>query len=49
MEIRQKSAGNRLHVDTIYLGGGTLSQLSAYNLQRLFSYIYNMYDVDSEA
>ena len=49
MEIRQKSAGNRLHVDTIYLGGGTPSQLSAYNLQRLFSYIYNMYDVDSEA
>ena len=43
MEIRQKSAGNRLHVDTIYLGGGTPSQLSAYNLQRLFSYIYNMY------
>ncbi len=43
MEIRQKSAGNRLHVDTIYLGGGTPSQLSVYNLQRLFSYIYNMY------
>ena len=49
MDIRQKSGPERLHVDTIYLGGGTPSQLSADNLRRLFTHIYNMYDVDDRA
>ncbi len=49
MDIRQKSGPERLHVDTIYLGGGTPSQLSADNLRSLFTHIYNMYDVDDRA
>lgn len=49
MDIRQKSGPERLHVDTIYLGGGTPSQLSADNLRSLFTHIYNMYDVDARA
>ncbi len=36
-------------VSTIYLGGGTPSVLSANNLQRLFSYIYKVYRVRSDA
>lgn len=36
-------------VGTIYLGGGTPSQLSKANLDRLFSYIYKVYDVDPQA
>lgn len=36
-------------IETIYLGGGTPSQLLAENLQRLFSNIYKVYDVSSSA
>lgn len=32
-------------IETIYLGGGTPSQLSHAGLLRLFDYIYNVYDV----
>lgn len=35
--------------DTVYLGGGTPSQLSGEQLQRLFLYINNMYDVSPQA
>ena len=34
--------------DTLYLGGGTPSQLSAENLQKLFYYINKVYDETSE-
>lgn len=36
-------------IDTIYLGGGTPSQLSSENLHYLFEYIYKVYDVDDNA
>ena len=40
LDMRQASADS---IDTIYLGGGTPSMLSAGNLNRLISYIYNRY------
>ncbi len=36
-------------LNTIYLGGGTPSQLSHENLQRLFDHIYNVYNVNFDA
>lgn len=36
-------------ISTIYLGGGTPSQLTRGDLERLFAYIYNVYDVDGDA
>ena len=36
-------------INTIYLGGGTPSQLTADNLTRLFDYIYKVYDVSDDA
>lgn len=36
-------------ISTIYLGGGTPSQLTAKNLTRLFHYIYKVYDVAPDA
>ncbi|MBO4463216.1 MAG: radical SAM family heme chaperone HemW [Prevotella sp.] len=36
-------------IDTVYLGGGTPSQLSAEQLQQLFLYISNVYDVSPKA
>jgi len=42
-------AGAFNRIGTIYLGGGTPSQLSPEQLQRLFTHIYNMYSVDAEA
>lgn len=36
-------------ISTIYLGGGTPSQLTHEELQRLFDYIYKVYDVDNNA
>ncbi|MCR4853934.1 MAG: radical SAM family heme chaperone HemW [Prevotella sp.] len=45
MELRRSVSGIR----TIYLGGGTPSQLSPDLLQRLFLYIYKVYEVDKNA
>lgn len=45
MELRP----DRSPIATIYIGGGTPSQLSAENLARLFHYIYKVYDVDPGA
>lgn len=39
----------RPRISTIYLGGGTPSQLAHGELERLFTYIYNVYDVDGDA
>lgn len=36
-------------ISTIYLGGGTPSQLTYEELNRLFTYIYNVYDVAPDA
>lgn len=36
-------------ISTIYLGGGTPSQLTHEELNRLFTYIYNVYDVALDA
>ncbi len=36
-------------ISTIYLGGGTPSQLTHEELNRLFTYIYNVYDVVPDA
>lgn len=36
-------------IRTIYIGGGTPSQLSLDELKRLFSYIYKTYQVDADA
>ena len=46
LDMRQASADS---IDTIYLGGGTPSMLSAGNLNRLISYIYNRYRVSDDA
>lgn len=46
MELRGQGAG-REAISTVYLGGGTPSQLSADNLQRLFDSICRTYDVDA--
>ncbi len=35
-------------ISTIYLGGGTPSQLTHEELNRLFTYIYNVYNVAPE-
>lgn len=49
-EMELRSVSNiRTRISTIYLGGGTPSQLSLQCLQRLFLYIYKVYDVDEDA
>lgn len=48
LEMRRDYA-NGEPVRTIYLGGGTPSQLSLAQLDRLFSYIYKVYGVDESA
>lgn len=49
MELRAAEDNKRTHISTIYLGGGTPSQLSLKNLRRLFTHIYKVYDVDEDA
>lgn len=48
MELRKHEVEGRA-ISTVYLGGGTPSQLSAYNLRRLFDGVYRTYDVDADA
>ncbi len=45
MELRHE----RPAISTIYFGGGTPSQLSDENLNKLFTHIYNIYRVDTDA
>jgi len=48
MVIRsQKATRQEEHIGTIYLGGGTPSQLSASQLSQIFDAIYNIYKVES--
>lgn len=49
MKLRAKVDGCANQISTIYLGGGTPSQLSRRNLERIFSNIYNVYDVAQDA
>ena len=52
MELRslsQPPSTEKYSLDTIYLGGGTPSQLSAEQLHQLFDAIYNIYNVKDEA
>ncbi len=50
MELwRDRKQPTRAQVSTIYLGGGTPSQLSESNLDCLFQHIYKVYDVASDA
>ncbi|MCR5159464.1 MAG: radical SAM family heme chaperone HemW [Prevotella sp.] len=49
MRLRAADALFSRQIDTVYLGGGTPSLLTAEQLRRLFLYIYNVYDVSPEA
>ena len=50
MQLRKASSeGVQEEVSTIYLGGGTPSQLTPALLQKLFLYIYNVYKVNKDA
>lgn len=44
MELRAEEGKKDDNVSTIYLGGGTPSQLTTKQLERIFSYIYKVYD-----
>lgn len=48
LEMRKHYAGDE-PVRTIYVGGGTPSQLSLPQLERLFTQIYKIYKVDTDA
>lgn len=52
MDMRKKYIANKAHtteINTIYLGGGTPSQLSQANIYRLFNHIYKVYNVNPTA
>ena len=46
MDMRHKEADT---ITSIYIGGGTPSQLSGIELHRLFGYIYNVYEISPDA
>ena len=49
-EMRLRSGDSiSSRIDTVYLGGGTPSQLTGEQLQQLFLYINNVYDVSPQA
>lgn len=45
----EKGENGKIRIETVYLGGGTPSQLSAEQLRQLFIYINNVYDVSPQA
>lgn len=47
--LRSPSGPSPSQIETVYLGGGTPSQLSGEQLQQLFYYIYNVYNVSPQA
>src|SRR5574344_720219 len=48
MQLRKDYLPNR-HINTIYIGGGTPSQLSCDNLKKIFTEIFNDFEIDSDA
>ena len=44
-----EALGREMRLETVYLGGGTPSQLSAEQLRQIFLYINNVYDVSPRA
>ena len=48
LEMRKDYLGNE-EIETIYLGGGTPSQLSQEELEEIFTYIYKVYKVTLDA
>lgn len=48
LEMRKEYLGGEA-IETIYLGGGTPSQLEKKDFERIFSYIYKVYDVKPDA
>lgn len=48
LEMRKDYVGNE-EIETIYLGGGTPSQLSQEELEEIFTYIYKVYKVTPDA
>ena len=48
VEMRKDYVGNE-EIETIYLGGGTPSQLSQEELEEIFTYIYKVYKVTLDA
>ena len=48
LEIRKNYLGGEI-IETIYLGGGTPSQLSQEELTQVFTYIYKVYQVKEDA
>ena len=48
LEMRKDYVGNE-EIETIYLGGGTPSQLSQEELEEIFTYIYKVYKVTLDA
>ena len=49
LEMRKSYIADSSPVRTIYLGGGTPSQLTLPQLERLFLYIYKVYDIAPDA
>lgn len=47
--LRDRMADDPISLSTIYLGGGTPSQLSAANLHKIFDYIYKVFPVNRHA
>ena len=49
MQLRACRCNGETRIGTVYVGGGTPSQLSAEQLRQLFLYINNVYDVSPQA